>query len=210
MKPFKIMCLDSSHGWQPLFNTVFHFYNPHGIQSRDATYRMLSLLLSCRKMRRIWNLFSQLHWICLTCRGIKIGSLQWTRGRLGFIIFVCNLMTETEATSGTFCVLTKNETMKEVIYHSRNVQLSEAFRLFTIYSVWKQVAQENMQVTRTRYCAAISVIRYVCSCRGGDRELVQFCWGILVMSCYFGPMKWEHNIRMGLTEIDFEGGRWWL
>jgi len=53
----------------------------------------------------------------------------------GFLIFVCNLMTETEATSGTFCVLTKNETTKEVIYIIPETKSSETFRLFIIHSV---------------------------------------------------------------------------
>jgi hypothetical protein len=29
--------------------------------------------------------------------------------------------------------------------------------------------------------------------------------GGFLMSCHFGPMKWEHNINMGRAEIDSEG-----
>jgi hypothetical protein len=45
MQPFKIVCFDSSHSWQPLFTIIFHFYHPHGILLRDATFRMLSASL---------------------------------------------------------------------------------------------------------------------------------------------------------------------
>ena len=38
--------------------------------------------------------------------------------KFGFKILVNNLMTDTEAASETFCVLTKNETMEEVVCHS--------------------------------------------------------------------------------------------
>jgi len=46
------------------------------------------------------------------------------RGGLGFIIFVCNLMTETEATAGTFCVLTKkrDDERGHISFQKLNVQ----------------------------------------------------------------------------------------